>query len=176
MLIPGSTECLTREGPEWWYWNQSNKKIINHQKCVVRYDRLKFEGGWEGTLFGVGEGHLIWYMQIKEHCKHMKIEIDNWNWFGISIYILTMFTGRALNEDKSLSIPEGAGDSHIKVRVMLVRKFKWNPKGRPRWVWLKLKLTLREIFVWSVSGHFLKTSSCTIRNNTWMGKYNDFPS
>ena len=42
----------------------------------------------------------------------MKIEIDNWNWFGISIYILRMFTGRALNEDKSLSIPGGAGDSH----------------------------------------------------------------
>ena len=43
----------------------------------------------------------------------MKIEIDNWNWFGISIYILTMFTGRALNEDKSLlSQGRGGGDSH----------------------------------------------------------------
>ena len=38
-----------------------------------------------------------------------------------------MFTGRALNEDKSLSIPGRAGDSHIKVRAMLVRKFKLNP-------------------------------------------------
>ena len=35
-----------------------------------------------------------------------------------------MFTGRAVNEDKSLSIPGRLGDSHIKVRAMLVRKFK----------------------------------------------------
>ena len=38
----------------------------------------------------------------------MKIEIDNWNWFGISIYILRMFTGRALKEDKSL-LSQGKG-------------------------------------------------------------------
>ena len=61
----------------------------------------------------------------------MKIEIDNWNWFGISIYILTMFTGRALNEDKSLSIPGGRGlsykskgDACLKIQIKPLRETK----------------------------------------------------
>ena len=32
------------------------------------------------------------------------------------------------------------GDAHIKVRGMLVRKFKLNSQGRTMWVCLKLKL------------------------------------
>ena len=58
----------------------------------------------------------------------MKIEIDNWNWFGISIYTLTMFTGRALNEDKSLSIPGGGlsyksdGDACQKIQIKPLRE------------------------------------------------------
>ena len=37
-------------------------------------------------------------------------------------------------------------DSHIKVKGMLVGKLQWNPWGRPMWVWLKLKLTLKGDF------------------------------
>ena len=32
-------------------------------------------------------------------------------------------------------------DSHIKVKGLLVGKLILSPKGRPMWVWLKLKLT-----------------------------------
>ena len=57
----------------------------------------------------------------------MKIEIDNWNWFGISIYILTMFTGRALNEDKSLSIPGGGGGLSYKSEGDACQKIQIKP-------------------------------------------------
>lgn len=33
------------------------------------------------------------------------------------------------------------GDSHTKVTGILVGKFKFNPEGRPMWVWLNRKLT-----------------------------------
>ena len=37
-------------------------------------------------------------------------------------------------------------DSHIKMKEMLVGKLKLNPWGRPMWVCLKLKLTLKGDF------------------------------
>ena len=39
-----------------------------------------------------------------------------------------MFTGRALNEDKSLSFPEGAGDSHIKSEGDACQKIQMKPQ------------------------------------------------
>ena len=37
-------------------------------------------------------------------------------------------------------------DSHIRIKGILVGKLKLNPWGRPMWVWLKLKLTLKGDF------------------------------
>ena len=52
----------------------------------------------------------------------------------------------------------GGGDSNIKVTVMLVRRFKLNPLGRPLWVRLTLKLIPKEDLCLVSVEHFLAIS------------------
>ena len=70
-------------------------------------------------------------------------------------------------------------DFHIKVKKMFVGKLALtsNPWGRPKWVWLKLKLTLKGDFCEvSVTAFFANFSSCTALSDTWMSIFSHFPS
>ena len=66
----------------------------------------------------------------------------------------------------------------MKVSGMLVGKFKLNPKARQMSVWLKLKLTPKGDFcLVSIRAFFvIFFFFCTVLNDTWVGKYSDFPS
>ena len=70
-------------------------------------------------------------------------------------------------------------DFHIKVKKMFVGKLALtsNPWGRPKWVWLKLKLTRKgDFYEVSVTAFFANFSSCTALSDTWMSIFSHFPS
>ena len=66
-------------------------------------------------------------------------------------------------------------DSHIKMKGILVGKLKLNYWGRPVWVWLKLKLSLKgdfcEVSVTAIFANFFM-----YRRNTWMSIFSHFPA